>query len=47
MKIERQELVTGGTGHDTRPAPMTQHAREALYASITGVATLLGHDPVV
>ena len=41
MKIERQALGTGGTGHDTRPAPMTQHAREALYASITGVATLL------
>ena len=37
MKIETQVLVTDGT----RPAQMTQHAREALYASITGIATLL------
>ena len=28
-------------GHGIRPERMTQHAREALYASITGVATLL------
>ena len=41
MEIERQVLVTGGTRHGKRPARMTQHAREALYASITGVATLL------
>ena len=40
MEIERQVFVTGGTRHYKRPAPMTQHAREALYASITGVATL-------
>ena len=37
MEIETQVLATDGT----RRAPMTQHAREALYASITGVATLL------
>jgi hypothetical protein len=37
MEVERPVLATG----DTRPARMTQHAREALYASITGVATLL------
>lgn len=37
MKIETQVLLTDGT----RPAQMTQHAREALYASITGIATLL------
>ena len=37
MKIETEVLVTDGT----RPARMTHHAREALYASITGIATLL------
>ena len=37
MQIERQMLSTGGI----RPARMTQHLRDALYASITGVATLL------
>jgi hypothetical protein len=46
MTIERQVLATGDTcgnsdGRDHTPAGMTQHAREALYASITGVATLL------
>ena len=41
MEIEREVLVTGGARHGRRPARMTQHAREALYASITGVATLL------
>ena len=33
--------VTGGPRQGGRSTPMTQHAREALYASITGVATLL------
>ena len=40
METERDTRVTdapGGTG----PTRMTQHAREALYASISGVATLL------
>ena len=37
MEIERQVVVTDGR----RQPRMTQHAREALYASITGVATLL------
>lgn len=41
MEIDRHELVTGGTRYGKRRARMTQHAREALYASITGVATLL------
>ena len=39
MEIERQERATAGDGR--RTAQITQHAREALYASITGVATLL------
>ena len=38
MQTGRKASVTGG---GTRPAEMTQHAREALYASITGIATLL------
>lgn len=37
MKVHTQGIVTD----DTRPARMTHHAREALYASITGIATLL------
>ena len=46
MTIERQVLANGDTrrnsdGREQSPARMTQHAREALYASITGVATLL------
>jgi hypothetical protein len=41
MQIERHVHVTGGTRPGGGSAPMTQHAREALYASITGVATLL------
>lgn len=37
MEIERQQTTAGGK----RPARLTQHPRDALYASITGVATLL------
>ena len=37
MKSNQPVLVAGGI----RRASMTQHLREALYASITGVATLL------
>lgn len=37
MKGERQVPVHG----DSRVERMTQHVREALYASITGIATLL------
>lgn len=52
MKAEREVTVTGGIrseiapeGHGRGPARITQHAREALYASITGVATLLAMIP--
>ena len=38
MQSGRKAAVAGG---GTRPAECTQHAREALYASITGIATLL------
>ena len=40
MEIERDMPVTDAPDV-TGPARMTQHAREALYASISGVATLL------
>ena len=40
METEREVAVTGNP-RGTEPAPLTQHAREALYASISGIATLL------
>ncbi len=48
METEREVLVTGGLteGHGIRAARMTQQVREALYASITGVATLLVMIPL-
>lgn len=47
MEIERDVFVAGASTaeHGNRPTQMTQHAREALYASITGVATLLAMIP--
>jgi hypothetical protein len=41
METERHVNVAGDTRDGDGSAPMTQHVREALYASITGVATLL------
>lgn len=41
MKTEAADVAVTGNPSGTEPARMTQHAREALYASISGVATLL------
>jgi hypothetical protein len=47
MATQGEVLPATGTTkkHSDRPTPVTQNTREALYASITGVATLLAMIP--